>query len=228
MRTKMGCTSSLIVLFGVLSAAQSTEHHKSLVINGRSADVTVQLVNGRTYVDLETLARVAQGSIGFQGDRIVLTLPGAEPNHPPEIPEREPAQPAGLSRNFVVAGIETIAKMREWATTLAYAIQNGYGVTENWAADYREQAAQSLNLATAAAMSDSDRRALQLLSNEFVAVRHWSDNLVEAKARMDTAKYSTSPNVLRQEASSQKIISCGRFLGAMLGGGEFKDDPSCH
>jgi len=27
---------------------------------------------------------------------------------------------------------------------------------------------------------------------------------------------------------SQKIISCGHFLAAMLGSGEINDDPSCH
>src|SRR5207253_11090395 len=52
--------------------------------------------------------------------------------------------------------------------------------------------------------------------------------LVEAKKSMDTAKYALSPSSLRDEALSQKIISCGRFLAKMLGSSSFQDDPSCH
>jgi hypothetical protein len=128
----------------------------------------------------------------------------------------------------MVAGIEAIAEMREWASNLATAIQRGYGVTDNWVADYRAQAAHSLRLAEAAASTNSDRDGLQLLTNEFHAVGEWSDKLLAAKERMDTAKYTSSPDALRDEPLSQKIITCGRFLGAMLGSGEFKDDSSCH
>jgi hypothetical protein len=128
----------------------------------------------------------------------------------------------------MIAGIETIAQMREWASTMANAIQHGYGVTEGWAADYREKAAYSLRQASASASTDADRSALQLLTNEFESVEAWSNELIEAKKSMDTAKYSTSSSALRNEPLSQKIISCGHFLGTMLGSAEFKDDPSCH
>src|SRR5262249_4093552 len=130
--------------------------------------------------------------------------------------------------SFMMAGIEAIAQMREWATTMAYAIQNGYGVTESWAADYREKAANSLRLASTAVSTDADRSALQLLTKEFESVESWSSHLVEAKKSMDTAKYQTSPNTLREEPLSQKLVNCGRFLAKMLGSAEFQDDPSCH
>jgi len=139
-----------------------------------------------------------------------------------------PAVENGLSRDFMRAGIEEIATMREWASTLAYAIQNNYQVTEDWAATYREQAANNLRVASAAASTDSDHKALQLLTNEFEAVRAWSSKLVEAKRSMDTAKYAMSPDALRNEPLSQKIITCGRFLASMLGSSTFQDDPSCH
>jgi hypothetical protein len=126
------------------------------------------------------------------------------------------------------AGIEEIATMREWASTMAYAIQNNYQITDDWAAKYREQAANNLRLASAAASTEGDRNALQLLTNEFEAVREWSNKLVEAKKSMDTAKYALSPDALRDEALSQKIINCGRFLARMLGSSSFQDDPSCH
>lgn len=118
--------------------------------------------------------------------------------------------------------------MREWASTLAYAIQNGYPITEVWAAQSREQAAHDLSLAAAAASNESDRNALQLLTNEFEAVREWSNKLVQERKAMDTAKYAISDNALREDPTSQKIITCGHFLATMLGSGSFKDDPSCH
>jgi hypothetical protein len=223
----------LVLLLSGVVWAQVKQESRTLVVNGQAGDAAVVQIDGRTYIDLETLARIANGSLGFTENRVILTLPasGASASSAGTGAESsDAAQPApsGLSRNFVMAAIETISQMREWVSTLAYAIQNGYGVTESWAAGYREQAASSLRVATAAASSDGDRNALQLLTNEFETVKEWSNKLVEAKKTMDTAKYATSPDALRNEPLSQKIIACGHFLGSMLGSGEFKDDPSCH
>jgi hypothetical protein len=222
----------IIPLCGV-TLAQLKQESKTVVVNGQSGEAAVVNINGRTYVDLENLARIGNGSLGFSGNRITLTLPGSASgsssgNAPAATPDADHPKPSGLSRNFVMAGIETISQMREWASTLAYAIQNNYGVTEAWASGYREQAASSLRLASNAASTDADRNAFQLLSNEFDGVTEWSNRLVAAKKSMDTAKYSMSPDALRNEPLSQKLISCGHFLGSMLGSGEFKDDPSCH
>jgi hypothetical protein len=218
----------LVFLLCIVSVAQVKQENKTLVVNGRSGEAAVAEINGRTYVDLETLARIAEGSFGFRGNQITLTLPALAESAPAGNTEPEHAQHSGLSRNFVISGIETIAKMREWGSTLAYAIQHGYGVTETWVAGYRQQAASSLSLATNAASTDADRNALQLLTNEFSAVTQWSNNLVAAKQSMDTAQYAISPDALRNAPLSQKIITCGRFLGAMLGSGDFEDDASCH
>ena len=219
----------MLLLCGVI-LAQVKPESRTLVVNGKAGEATVVQINSRTYVDLENLARIANGSLGFDKNQITLTLPGgyeASARAAAPAPDQPPAH-VGLSRNFMMAGIETLAQMREWASTMAYAIQNGYGVTESWAADYREKAANALRQASASVSTDADRNAMQLLANEFEAVREWSNKLVEAKKSMDTAKYSTSPNALRDEPLSQKIISCGHFLGSMLGSAEFKDDPSCH
>jgi phosphate-selective porin len=118
--------------------------------------------------------------------------------------------------------------MREWASTMANAVQYGYPITDTCAADYRERAATSLRQATASAATDSDHNALALLTNEFQNVENWSNELVEAKRNMAAAKYTMSSDALRNEPLSQKIINCGHFLGAMLGSGDFKDDSSCH
>jgi hypothetical protein len=227
MRIKWLGTLPIMVLCAI-SLAQVRQENRTLVINGRSGEAATAQIDGRTYVDLRALARITEGSLDSHGNQIVLTLPTLADRPPAETHAPEKSDHSALSRDFRMAGIEAIAEMREWATTLAYAIQNGYGVTEAWAGDYREQAGHSVRLATAAASTDADRNALQLLTKEFEHLREWSNKLVEAKKTMDTAKYTLSPNALRDEPLSQKIINCGHFLGTMLGSGDFSDDGSCH
>ncbi len=210
--------------------AQNDQHSRILVIDGQAGQASVIEKNGRAYVDVEALTQITHGSLSFKADRIVLTLPTPTLSASIAEPPAEPGNPpiAGLSRNFMRAGIEEIATMREWANTLAYAIQNGYPISEDWTANSREQAAHDLRLAAVAVSTESDRNALQLLTKEFEAVRNWSNKLLQERKAMDTAKYAISHNALRDDAASQKIIACGHFLATMLGSGSFTDDPSCH
>lgn len=205
--------------------AQVERQTQTLVVNGESGQTEVLQINGRTYVDLKALSDIANGSVGFTRDRIVLTLPASNASTTAAPSQQDSSR---LSQDFMKAGIESIAAMREWASPLASAIQNGYPVTENWVANNREKAAQSLQLASAAATTDADRSALQLLNNEFASVREWSDALVKAKESMDTGEYATSAGALRDTPQSQKIIACGHFLASMLASGSFQDDSSCH
>ena len=217
----------LMLVLCKISLGQMATETRTLVVNGKSGEAAVVRLNGRTYVDLESLARIANGSLSFHGNTITLALSASSSGADTQQHEEQTSQNA-LSRDFTKAGIETLAQMREWASTMAYAIRNGYGVTEGWANEYRAKASNSLSIASAAASNDADRKALQLLTNTFESLGQWSDDLVEAKKSMDTAKYSTSPNALRDEPLSQKIINCGRFLSKMLGSGVFEDNPACN
>ena len=230
MRDKLWGVSNLVLLLLLcaLSFAQGKQEQRAVVVNGKSGNAASIQVNGRTFVDLEGIARIANGSLGFQGSELILTVPCSAAATPSNVTEPAPAPHTGLSRDFMKAGIETLAQMREWASTLGYAIQNGYGVTDSWVADYREQANSSLRQATAAASTEGDRNAVQLLTHEFDAVTAWSNQLVEAKKRMDVGRYATSPGALREDPASQKIIACGRFLATMIASSEYQDDPSCH
>jgi hypothetical protein len=223
------CSLLLFICTCRMSSAQASSETETLVVNGKSGEAMVVRLNGRTFVDLESLARIAGGSLAFQGSQVTLALPGSSATAPATDSQvNSPAAPTGLSRDFREAAIETLAQMREWASTMANAIQYGYAITDDWAAGYREKAATSLRQASVSASTDSDRSALALLTNEFQNVETWSNELLEAKKNMATAKYATSNGALRNEPLSQKIIKCGHFLGAMLGSGDFKDDPSCH
>ena len=212
--------------------SQTEQRISGLAIEGRAGRAEVIQMGGRSYVDLRSLVEMTGATMSVKSGLIVLTLPLADSHGSnPEVSEALGASSSdehALSRDFTRAGIEAIATMREWATTLAYAIENNYQVTEDWAAKYREETQHDVRLASTAASSDADHKAMQLLTNEFEAVRAWSEKLVQARKSMDTAKYAMSAGTLRTEESSQKIITCGHFLASMLGSSSYKDDPSCH
>jgi hypothetical protein len=217
----------ILSCYSRVSCAQMTQHNRTLVINGQAGDAAVVESNGRTFVDLETLVRVTNGSLQFQGTQIIVTLPISGGNGPtaPSGPDHQ-ATP-GLSQEFMKAGIEATALLREWASPLANAMRNGYPITEDWVSSYREKAANGLRLASVAASAGPDQNALQLLTNEFEAVKEWSNKLIEARQSMD-AKYSMSDKALQDDPLSQKIVSCARFLESMLESRSFQDETSCH
>lgn len=228
-RMASSCSLLLLICASRMSLAQASSQTETLVVNGRPGEAVVVRLNGRTYVDLESLARIAGGSLAFQGNQVALSLPGSSPMAPATGSDvNGPTARTGLSRDFKEAAIEALARMREWASTVANAIQYGYPISDASASDYRAKAGTSLTQASASASTESDHNALALLANEFQNVQSWSNELIEAKKNMATAKYTMSNDVLRNEPLSQKIINCGHFLGAMLGSGDFKDDLSCH
>jgi len=221
--SKVSRTMLVLLLAAQALLAQAAHPKATLVINGQSGQAAVIQQNGRTFVDVAALAQIANGSLSFKGNTISLTVPSGSSSAP-----AAPADDAALSRGFMKAGIEVMASLREWGAAVAYAIQHGYPVQEQWAANYQAQAANALRMASVAASTTGDKNAQQLLSNEFDGVRQWSDRLVKESQNMETAKYSMSPDALRQEPQSQKLIACWRFLGSMLGSGSFQDDDSCH
>lgn len=234
MKRAAGCIL-LLVLTSVLSGVaigQSKQQSRNIIVNGHSGEAEVIDQNGRLFVDILTLASIGKGSVSFSGPGIVLNFPamasGTTTAGIAEPVAASPSNSSALSQEFTKAGIEEIARLREWATTLASAIRGSYGVTDEWVNGYRDQASQSLLLADAAVSTDGDRNAAQLLHRAFDLVQQWSDQLVTAKKSMDTAKFTTSSNALREDPLSQKLIICGRFVTQMLGSGRFEDSASCY
>lgn len=231
MREIYRCTSSglfALLLASAMAFGQARPQSATLVVNGNSGTAPVLQVSGRTYVDVEALARLANGSLSFSGNGIVLTIPASPASESGAAETPKAADDSTLSRGFMKAGIEEMALLREWGAAVAYAIQNGYPIQEAWAANYQQKAAQGMSMAEVAATAGGDKDALQLLSNEYAGVRDWSNRLVAASKSMNTAKYSMSPGALREDPQSQKLINCWHFLGSMLSSGSFQDDSSCH
>ncbi len=218
----------ILLTLSAMTSGQMEESFRTLVINEQSGKVAVLQVGDRTYVDLKRMVQIAHGSISYEGNRIVMDVPRISNCAPVKTAESEQPTTVGLSRQFVKAGIEEISLMREWASTLANAVQNGYPVTDSWVAGYRAQAQSGLGIASSAVSTDADRTAFQLLSTEYDNVHTWSNKLLDARKSMGAANYALSPEALKNEPLSQKIVSCGRFLGQMFASGSFQDDASCH
>jgi hypothetical protein len=236
MRKSMELSFTLILLFvSTVAAAQMEEQFRTLVINDRPGKVVVLEVGDRTYVDLKRLVQIGHGSIEYRGDQIIVSLSGTSNNNPTKTTteseqsaEADQSTSVRLSREFMKAGIEEISLLREWASSLANSLQNGYPVSENWVAGYRAKAHTGVGIVSAAVSTEGDRSAAQLLNREFEAVQEWSNKLMDARKAMDTAKYALSPSALQNDPLSQRIVTCGRFLGQMLASGSFQEDTSCH
>jgi hypothetical protein len=219
---------ALLTLSGLTAAQAGQQQNRTIVVNGQAGQATVVRMNGGTYVDLETLARIANGSVSFQGDRIILNLsgtggssasPGAENNDQPD---------SQFTQAFMNAGIQAVATIKQWRSTLAYAVQRGVPGDGSRSFVLRDKAAESVRLASAAASNDADRNGAQLLNNQFNNVQDWTNKLIEARKSMSTANLSMSPDALKDDPLYQKIAGCSEFLGQTLAAGSFQDNPSCH
>ena len=220
-------TVVLLLAFAGTALAQGKQQNKPLLINGYAGEANILQIEDHEYVDIRDLARITNGSLSFQEDFVMLTLPAPKSVTAAAKPSATPPAEPGFSREFVRAGIEAMASMREWRTTLAVLIRNGYPVGDGMSA-YNERALDSLTLTSAAASTPSDQSGLQLLTNEFNNVETWSDNLVSARNSMDAANYAITDDALANDPLFQKIVRCGQFLGPMLASGNFEDDPACH
>jgi hypothetical protein len=220
--------TAVLCLFPPMTLAQAEEQLRTLAINGQLGEVGLLQMNNKMYIDLQRLAQIAKGAISYEGNRIVADVPCASSPSPERSGEAEQGADRLFSREFMKAGIEEIALMREWASTLANAIQNGYPIAENWVADHRAQAQSGLAIASTAMSTDADRDGLQLLRREFENVQAWSNMLLASRKSLDTAKYALSPDTLRSDPLSQKIVSCAHYLGQMLASGSYEENSSCH
>ncbi len=88
-------------LFADAGLAQSTQRSGTLVIAGQQEQAPMIRINGKSYVDLESLARIVHGSLRFQGTQTILTLPGAgraaAATAPPAPAAKPPQTLGGLS-----------------------------------------------------------------------------------------------------------------------------------
>lgn len=210
-----------------MGMAQSQREREALSVQGYEGQASVIRYQGRVFVDAQALAQITNGSLSFEKNRIVLTLPVADGSS-----GGRDVRTSGFSRPFTRAAIEAMASIREWGGTLQAVVQNGYPVGNTTAGNtimaFEGRAADSVALASAAASTDSDYRGLELLKNEFNNVQAWAGGYVKARASLSAAELSMSESQLNNDSEAQKIIHCGQFLAQMFASGSFQDDAACH
>jgi hypothetical protein len=208
-----------------LALPQAAQQGGTLIVKGHSGHTPVLQINGASYVDIEALARLVNGSLSFQGNQITLTLPGASAASTSAAPPSpsETANP-GFSKDFLKAGIEEMSLIREWRSAMVNAVKNGYPLSDAFVANYRNQAATSLRLVSVAASTDADRNALPLLNNEFDKMQKLSNKILAARKDMNYI----SPDALQNDPLDQQILACARSLAAMAAANQFQDDGSCY
>jgi hypothetical protein len=204
-----------------LALSQVARQTRTLTVNGHSGDTAIVEIEGRSYVELEALVRIANGALRFNGNQISVTVPagGGGSEHASATP---PAAP-GFSKEFLRAGIEQMAVIREWRIALTNAIERGYPVTEDWVGAYRSQATQNLRLASVAASTDADRNAVRLLGSELNNMNKLNQRFLDANQSMTMVP----TDALKGDPLDQKIVNCGHSLAAMASSGQFVDDGSC-
>jgi hypothetical protein len=216
-----------LMLVGLLIASglgfsQADQQGGTLTVSGHSGQAPVTQINGRSYVAIDALARLLNGSLGYQGNHITLTVPsdGSRAGGPPT------GQPAnsGFSKDFLNAAIETMSDVREWRSALLNDVQNGSPVTETWMANYHAEAVKSLRLTSVAATTDSDHNALRLLSKELDHMQELGNKVLAARKNRS---YITA-DIVQKDPLDQKILNCARSLAAMVASGEFQDNGVCN
>jgi hypothetical protein len=226
MRRKPSGTTLLLaalVIVSALALCRAAQAPQTLIVNGQPTQITVVQMNGHSYVDLEALARAANGSLSFNGNQISLTLPGSGDSPAPgPAPASSPSN-SEFSKSFLRAGIEQMTMIREWRTALANAVQNGFPIADDWLSSYRSQATTALRLSFVAINTDSDRNAYRLLNTEFENMKLLSNNYVALRQSMQFI----APDSMANDPLNQKILNCGHSLAAMAANGQFVDDGSC-
>lgn len=213
-----GAVLAAVLTLPLLALTLTAQQINSLAVSGLPGQANVVQVQGRNYVEVGGLAQITNGSVSFNGNQIVLTIPGLGGGTAAAPPTQ------GLSKDFLSAGIEAMAQMREWHAALKNAIERSYPISGDWIAPLQRQAQQSLSLTQVAASTEGDKNAFTLLSNEFNNMNKLSNKYLGMAKNL---QYIDS-NALSTDPLEQRLVACGHSLVAMVSSEQFVDDGACH
>jgi hypothetical protein len=186
---------------------------------------------GRSYVDVEALARITKGTLAFQGGRIILTLPGtpssasaaATATRATATPPATRPKPA-FSKEFVPAAIVELIAIREWRAAVVDTVRKGAPLSDETIAGFRRAADNKQTLAAAAASTDADHKILPLLQEEFNNMQKLSDRFLQMHASVSYIR----PDSLDNDPQDQQVVACASGITSMANSGQFADVPTCH
>jgi hypothetical protein len=92
---------ALLVLPG-LAWSQDAQQNLTLIVTGQPGQIPILQINGKSYVDVDALARLTNSSLSFKGNQAILTPPGSAPSTQPAAPES--TAPAGQLKLVAAKG----------------------------------------------------------------------------------------------------------------------------
>lgn len=223
----------MAVLLPMVALSQNELQNLTLDINGHQSRIPLVQINHKNYVEVEALARAANGSISYRGNEMHLALGsvagnagsgGTGPSNSGASDGSPTTTSQTLSTDFLNAGIEAMSQVREWRSVLKSGVENGYPIAGLGLPSYQAQAAQAMRLASVAARTEADRSAAELLNNEFQNMKKLSDKIIAAAQNLNY----TDPNTIKNDPLDQAILNCAHSLAGMASTGQFVDDGSCH
>jgi len=201
-------------------SAQTTQKASTFVIAGHQGEAKIVQIDGKSYVEIETLARLTQGTLSFKANQTILTLPSSDTGAQAPAPHAK----AGLSTAFIRSSIEELSVIREWRTAVVTAVQNNSPASEDWLATQHRLAEKNLALASASASTDDDRSASPLLSAEFNNMQKLNDLYLTMRKQAAFI----SPDAFHNTPLEDQILSCAQGFTSMTENHEFQDQSSCH
>jgi hypothetical protein len=196
----------------------AAEQSNSLSITEHTGSAKVVQVEGRNFVEVEGFARLINASVRFNGNQIVITLPGGGGT------PAAPTSPAtGFSPAFVKAAVEAAAELREWRAALRNAIIGSYAISENWVSPMRAEARQALRVVSVSTGTPADKETVSLLGNLFNNVNQLSEKYLQ----ISVSRTYIDPKSLDNDPLDQKIMACARSLASMATANEFVDGGAC-
>ena len=161
-----------LIAIGIAAQAQDSHGHRTLEVNGHTGQAIVYQISGKSYVDLESLARIANGSLSFRGGGIVVHLPAAD-----AASHGQQTSTIGMTNDFMKASLQALASLNEWTHILSHEIQRGLPIHPSTMVALRNKASDQLRIATIDAANESDDHALRLLTLHFNQVDNWNNKL---------------------------------------------------
>jgi hypothetical protein len=208
---------ALITAF-LLAFGQAGQESRTFSIAGQSEYAQILELNGKSYVEVQDVARLTRGALTFKSNQILLTLP-AEPARP------SAASPPtrGFSKEFLQTGIEQMSAIREWRITIVNSIHNNSPVSEEWVSELRRRAQKNLALAATARSTEDDKNAYQLLTAEFANMQKLSDEFLSRRKQLQYI----DPRSIDNDPLDRQILACARSLASMAADNQFQYESSC-
>ncbi|MGD0831724.1 MAG: hypothetical protein ABR907_12310 [Terracidiphilus sp.] len=211
---------AVLLILPTIAGAQAQQKATIFAVAGHAGEIQIVQINGKSYVEIESLARLTQGTLSFKGNRTTLALPSANA----EAPAAAPHPKSALSAAFIRAGIEEMSLIGEWRTAIVNAVQSNNPIPEDFISAHHRQAEKDLALASAAISTDDDRSAMPLLTAEFNNMQKLSDSYLALRKQ----SAFISPDTFNNGSLEDQIQDCSRAFTSMTETHEFQDQSACH